>query len=264
MTLTVAIHQVAGFSNAVQANLHQLPDSAAEAAEAGADLLILPELWLSGYNIGKRVHDLAEAQDGPSAEEIASIARNHDLAILYGYPERDGEAVYNAAQLIGGDGQALANFRKAHLFGDREKELFQPGDTPLSVYELKGAKLGILICYDVEFPEAVRNLCLQGADLIAVPTALMEPYPIVATHVVPTRAYENQAFVAYANRCGEEGDLTYVGQSCVCGPDGGDLARAGAKEEMIVVKIDPRERWQDDDEYCFFEDRRESFYGESG
>lgn len=260
MTLTVAIHQLAGFTNAVQANLHQLRDSAAEAAEAGADLLILPELWLTGYNIGERVHDLAETPDGPGREEVARIARKEGVAVLYGYPEREGDAVYNAAQLIDAEGQSLANFRKAHLFGDQEKRLFYPGDTPLSVVEMKGVKLGILICYDVEFPEAVRSLCLQGADLIVSPTALMAPYTIVSTHVVPTRAYENQCFVAYANRCGEEADLAYVGLSCICGPDGGDIVRAGDSEEMVVATIDPADRYGEDDEYDFFEDRRQAIY----
>ena len=105
--------------------------------------------------------------------------------------------------------------------------------------ELDGLRLGVLICYDVEFPENVRLLALQGAALVAVPTANMAPYTFVCRALVPARAYENHLFLAYANRCGREGELEYLGQSCIVAPDGTDLARAGPGEEVILADIDP-------------------------
>ncbi len=210
------------------------------ALRARSDLLVCPELFLTGYNIGAdRLRALAEPVDGLSAQAAGAIARAAQCALLYGYPERGADGrIYNAALLIGCDGQRLANFRKLHLFGAMETEIFTPGEDAAVMAEIKGVKLGILICYDVEFPETVRGLALAGADLVAVPTALMQPYEFVPRVLVPTRAYENSVCVAYANRTGREGDLVYPGESCIVGPDGRDLARAGEGETMINAELD--------------------------
>jgi predicted amidohydrolase len=210
------------------------------ASASPTDLLVCPELFLTGYNIGvDRLRALAEPADGPSAQSAAAIARASGAALLYGYPERgeDGR-VYNAALLIGRNGQRLANFRKLHLFGPIETEVFTPGEDATVMAEIEGVRIGILICYDVEFPETVRGLALAGADLVAVPTALMRPYEFVPRVLVPTRAYENSVCVAYANRTGREGDLVYPGESCIIGPDGGELARAGEGEALISAELD--------------------------
>jgi predicted amidohydrolase len=113
------------------------------------------------------------------------------------------------------------------------------------IVELDGWRIGLLICYDIEFPENVRRLALADVDFVAVPTAVMQPYDFVATHMVPTRAFENVVFIAYANRCAVENGLEYVGLSCVAGPDGRDLARAGRGEELVFADLDPglREQW---------------------
>ena len=129
------------------------------------------------------------------------------------------------------------------------------------MFDLDGVRVGILICYDVEFPEAVRALALAGADLVAVPTALMRPYQVVTRTVVPTRAYENQVYVAYANRCGSEGELTYAGESCVVGPDGADLARAGSGEELLLAEIDPARLAASRADNTHLRDRRPALYG---
>ena len=101
-----------------------------------------------------------------------------------------------------------------------------------ALVDLDGWRLGLLICYDVEFPENARALALAGADLIAAPTANMDPYEVVATTLVPARAYENQVYFAYANYCGHEGEISYCGQSCVVAPDGTDAARAGRLQAL--------------------------------
>lgn len=206
----------------------------------GPALLIMPELFLTGYNIGAdRLAEAAEAFDGPSAQRASAIARRHGTALLYGYPERGADGkLYNSALLVGGDGGMLANTRKLHLFGDMERTVFTPGARICELAVIGGLRVGVLICYDVEFPETVRSLALQGADLVAVPTALMRPYDFVARVLVRARAYENQVFVAYANRTGSEGALDYVGESCIIAPDGAELARAGAGETVISATLD--------------------------
>ena len=240
-------------------NLDRLERAAAEAAERGSALLVGPEMGLTGYDIGaEAVRALAEPADGPMAARVAAIARRHGIALLYGYPERGADgAVFNAAQLIGADGRRLLNQRKAHLYGDLDRSSFAPGGDSFPTAEVGGMRVGVAICYDVEFPELVRRHALAGVDVLLVPTALMTPYEVVATTIVPARAFENGIFVAYANRCGREGTLNYCGLSSVAAPDGSVLARAGDGETLLTIDLDPALRRVG----THLADRRPDLYG---
>ena len=260
--MRVAIFQGPERSGNVAASLERLAAAAREAADLGARLLIVPEMFLTGYNIGREaIRQLAEPAVGPAAERVATIARETGLALLYGYPERDGEAVYNAAQLIDRDGRRLANHRKTHLFGTIDRDAFEAGTSGPTLAELEGWRLGIAICYDVEFPENIRVLALNGADFVAVPTALMQPYTFIAQSLVPARAYENQVFLAYANRCGRERSLEYIGLSCIVAPDGTDLARASTGEALITTELDPSVQAASRRINTYLRDRRPELYG---
>ena len=218
--------------------LARLAASAAKAAGLGADILILPEMALTGYNIGPAaVRAAAEAGDGAMVQAIGSVAQKHGLAIVAGLPELAGDLVYNTALMVGSDGTKLAQYRKTHLFGAVDRSQFSPGQTLSPILTYQGWRLALAICYDVEFPELVRTLALQGAEALLVPTANMEPYRGIPLRAVPVRAEENEIFVAYANSTGPEGDFTYCGLSCVCGPDGLDLARATADPAMILADL---------------------------
>lgn len=238
--LGVAMLQSSGQLRETKANCDLIEDAARRAADAGARLLITSEMFLTGYAIGDDVHRLAEPADGPSARRIAGIAAATGVAIAYGYPELgpSGE-VYNSVRLVGPGGEPLANYRKSHLFGDFERAHFTPGDEPVVQAELHGTRIGLMICYDVEFPENVRAHALAGTDLLVVPTAQMHPYELVAETVVPVRAFESQLYVAYVNRIGTEGEFDFVGLSCMAGPDGLVRARAGRGEELLVATVDP-------------------------
>ncbi|MFF9351135.1 carbon-nitrogen hydrolase family protein [Streptomyces sp. NPDC014734] len=259
--LRTALLQSSGRPGRVDENIEALDGAARRADEAGARLLVCPELFLTGYAIGADVARLAEPADGPSAEAVAAIAARHGLAILYGYPERAGERIFNAARLVGPDGAELANYRKTHLFGDFEQKWFTPGEQPVVRAELDGVRIGILICYDVEFPENVRAHALAGTDLLLVPTALMHPFPFVAESLVPVRAFENQMYVAYTNRTGPEGPFEFVGLSCLAGPDGAVRARAGRGEELIVGEVDPALLNTSREANPYLRDRRPGLYG---
>jgi predicted amidohydrolase len=260
--MKIAIYQGPGIPLDVAANIQTIGMQAERASRERARLLIAPEMILSGYNIGPAaIADRAEVCDGPSAQAIAELARQHNIAILYGYPERKDGNIYNAVQLIERDGSRLANYRKTHLFGDIDKDAFSAGRDETVLADLDGWRIGFLICYDVEFPENVRRLALAGADFVAVPTAVMQPYDFVASHMVPTRAFENQVFVAYANRCANENGLDYIGLSCVAGPDGKDLARAGRDEALIFAELDREllDQWRQVNTYL--QDRNPDLYG---
>lgn len=239
--MRIALYQCPPGPDDLAGNLSRLREAAHRAAAQSADLLVCPEMFTSGYNIGAaRVAALAEDAAGSSAQAIAEIARENRLGILYGYPERNpAGAPFNSVQLIDRHGERRANYRKTHLYGDLDRSQFSPSDEPSALFELDGWKIGLLICFDVEFPEAVRSLALAGADLVLVPTANMRPYEFVAEVVVPCRAYENQVFLAYANFQGPEGELDYCGLSCVVAPDGQILARARDPEQLLIADLEP-------------------------
>lgn len=238
--LRLALYQGPGRAGSKEAALAHLESLAQAAASKGAGMLLCPEMFLTGYAIGaEAVRVLAEPAAGPSAAAAAAIAGRYRLALCYGYPEAATGGVFNAAILIGPDGNRLANYRKTHLFGEVDRSQFSPGPDSFPIALLGGLKIGLLICYDAEFPETVRRLALAGADLVAVPTALMEPYDIVPDKVMPARAYESQVFLAYANRSGVEPPFTYIGHSLIAGPDGAVLAQGGREEEMLIADLDP-------------------------
>lgn len=237
--LTLALWQTAYAPTTAQA-LQRLDAAAAQARAQGADLLVCPEMVLTGYAIGpERVAALAEPPDGALARAVASIACRHHLAVVYGYPERHpaGERPYNAAQFVAANGRRLAHYRKTHLYGDLDRAQFSVGDTASQAFVWRGWRLGLLICYDVEFPEAVRGLASQGAHAVLVPTANMREFDEVPMQMVPARARDNRLFVAYANACGHEAALHYGGLSTVAGPDGERLGRSGRRSDLRTVRL---------------------------
>ncbi|MGK5730705.1 carbon-nitrogen hydrolase family protein [Streptomyces sp. URMC 124] len=260
----IALYQgPAGVPSSTSDSLAALDGAARRAASAGARILLTNELFLTGYALGASVADRAETADGPGAHAVARIAAEHGLAVAYGYPERDetdGGTVYNALQLIAPDGARLANYRKTHLFGAYETAHFRPGSEAVVQADFAGLSLGLLICYDVEFPEPVRAHALAGTELLLAPTALMRPYEIVPQTIVPARAWESQLYIAYANRCGDEGDFTFAGLSCLAAPDGTVRARAGHGEDLVVADVDPALLKASRAENTYLNDRRPELY----
>ena len=238
-TLNLALWQTPYLGTPVQ-SLARLNTIAAQAQAQGADLLLCPEMGLTGYAIGPdRTAALAEPADGALAQAVSAIAQGHGIAIVYGYPERhpDGKKPFNAAQAIGPHGEPLGSYRKTHLYGELDRTQFSAGSAASQVFEWRGWRLGLLICYDVEFPEAVRALALQGADAVLVPTANMVGFDEVSTLLVPARACENRLYVAYANACGGEGDTHYNGLSTAADARGAVLAQAGRGEALMLVGL---------------------------
>jgi predicted amidohydrolase len=261
--MKLALWQTVGNPGDTVANLGALETTARAASAAGAALLLCPECWLCGYNIGVAVNTLAEHRNGVSSQVIAGIARRNNIAIAYGYAEREvaGGEIYNAVQVIGPDGVRLAHYRKTHLFGPDERAVYRPGDGFERPFQLAGFKMGLLICYDVEYPETVRSVALLGADVILVPTALTEEYSAVPDFLVPARAIENQVFVAYCNHAGVENGMRFLGGSRLCDVDGKSLAAAGAGEALIIGEIDQRRRLAAASCYPYRTDRRPELYG---
>jgi len=254
---------------AVAANLERLEAVCALAASHGAQLLAFPELYLSGYIVTPELaRQLAEPVDGPSLQRVAAAARQHGLALACPYPERaqvaGRERFYDAIALFGPDGSLLRNYRKTHLWGPDEQRCWSPGyghpeeGPPFTVQPVNGIGVGLLNCYEAEFPELTRRLSLLGARLVLIPTAADawaqlsdgsrtdRPYPDVSRTLIPAHAFENGCFVAYANRCAEErvnGTVmaAYLGNSIVCGPHGDVLVAARPEPTLLLADCIPGE-----------------------
>lgn len=236
-SLSIALYQGPGCIDDLAGSLALLERQAGAARRLGATLLLLPEMFLSGYHIGAaraRRHALRPEE----LRAPAAIARRQGIALAFGYPERVGDQIANAAVLIDAEGAVRLNYRKTHLYGEIDRDMFQCIGSEFPLVEFHRFRIGLLICYDIEFPEAARRLALAGADILLVPTAQMQPFEAVARHVIPARAYENQLYVAYANHSGREDGLDYIGLSSICGPDGAVLACAGSGEELLLARCE--------------------------
>jgi predicted amidohydrolase len=217
-----------------------------EAARNGARIVVLPELTSSGYVFADaaEARSLAERADSaPTITRWAGLAAELDLVIVGGFAElgADGE-VYNSAVIVDGTGRRCV-YRKAHLW-DAEADCFVPGRTVPPVADTCHGRIGVLICYDAEFPEWVRRPALAGAELLAVPTnwpAELIPRgerPNVVVNI-QAAAFANRMFIAAACRTGTERGVSWTGGSVIAGPDGYPLAGpAGTGPELIYADCD--------------------------
>lgn len=231
-TLRLAIYQYAARDETPDARLQRLDGILRTAQGAPFDLVVCPELFLCGYNVGAKIADLSQTPDGSFAKAAATIARRHRTALVYGYPEAAGNERFNSAAVIDSGGHLQANHRKLRIPKGFEQDWFVPGAS-YTMLDIAGFRVALLICYDVEFPEAVRACALAGAEVVVAPTALKAEWSFVARQLIPSRAFENGVFLAYANYSGRENGFVYLGESCIIGPDGGEIARAGADEVLL-------------------------------
>jgi len=205
-----------------------------------ADLLVLPELFATGYAFTSReeARALGEKVHGPTAAFLRKLATDTGGAVAAGFPELDGDNLYNSAMLVTASG-VLGVYRKVHLFA-RETEWFTPGNRPFTVFRLPEAVVGLMVCFDWIFPEAARSLALLGAQVIAHPANLVLPY---CQEAMKTRCLENHLFAVTANRIGREqrgeDDLTFTGMSQITGCSGEILCRADREKiEIKTLEID--------------------------
>jgi len=247
----------------VMYNLAQVRRLAMQAPQA--DLLIFPELATSGYELIDKdeVRAVAEpARGGPTFETLHDLAIANKSSYVIGYPELDGDALFNSCMLVNPDGSS-ANYRKIHLFS-REKELFSPGNLPPSVQKTAAGLVGMMICFDWIFPETARLLALQGAQIIAHPSNLVLQW---CQRAMFARSVENRIFTITANRIGSEERvgrrLTFTGASQVTSPTGETLVQAPEAAELVgTAVIDPDDadrKWVTELNHLF-EDRHPEYY----
>lgn len=223
----------------VERNLNRV---LAALCDVRADIVVLPELPFTGYYFATRDEVMALAEDparSATVDSLARLCRQRDFYIVTGFAERRHEKAYNSSLLIGPQG-LVHTYRKLHLF-NTEKDYFDAGDTPLSVQELRGVKIGMMVCFDWAFPEVARTLALQGADILCHPANLVLGF---CQQTMLTRCLENRLYAVTANRHGPDlrphGELKFTGRSQVVAPGGKLLQRAPARRDLLhVVEIDP-------------------------
>jgi len=204
---------------------------------AGCDLVVLPELWTTGYALD-RIRDLAEPLNGETAKFLEWLAREYSAYIVGSIPELDASGrIYNTAVVVGPEGVA-GFYRKVHLFKPMEEHLyFTPGDR-VEVLNTRCGPIGVTICYDLRFPELFRKLTLKGARMVVVPAewpcARVSHWEVL----IKARALENQIFVAAVNRVGSDGRYEYCGASMIVDPWGAEVVKLGGVEAAVVVDID--------------------------
>ncbi len=211
-----------------------------EATAAGARLVVFPECATSGYGFAtlEAARAAADLIPGPTTEALHAACADASAYLVIGLLERVGERVYNVAALIGPEG-LVGIYRKAHLPFLGVDRVTTPGDTGFQVWETSLGRIGIIVCYDLRFPEAMRALALAGADIVALPTNWPEGSQNAPQYVTRTRALENRVFVLACNRVGKESGFGFFGWSQIVDPGGQVLAQAGTDAEICYAEIDP-------------------------
>ncbi|HDP80312.1 MAG TPA: acyltransferase [Spirochaetes bacterium] len=259
--MKIALAQTRPVFGDTNANLEK---AVAFVRKTDADLIVFPELFLSGYTFASPGEAAAcsFSPDDGTIDTLLEAGREKNIGICGGYAERDGKLLYNSSFFLA-DGKVLANYRKVHLFY-HEKEFFTPGDRGFGVFDFRGVAMGMMICFDWVFPEAARSLALKGAQVVLHPSNLVLPY---CQRAMYARALENRVFIVTVNRVGREVnglfDNTFTGGSQLVSPRGEYLVEMNATEEYAETaaiapalaldkNITPMNH--------LFKDRREEFY----
>ncbi len=241
--MKVAACQIDPQLGEVDRNLERIERALDQASRSGVGLAVLPEAAITGYGFTSLDEAMPVARRAKAVAEdrLAALAQQHDMAIVCGSLEPEHDEIYNLAHIIAADGRRF-RYRKAHLPFLGVDRFATPGPDAPRVYELAGMRVGVLICYDLRFPEAARCLGLDGADLIVLPTNWPVGVEFHPELFAPARAAENHCYLLACDRVGTERGTTFLGRSILVDYDGKRLATASdVEEETLVGEIAPEE-----------------------
>jgi predicted amidohydrolase len=244
--IKLALAQISSKRENKEANLQKMEKLTLKAKYQGADLVIFPEMSLTGYVVLDQIYELAETVPGPSTKKIEALAKQTGMHVIFGMPElseKTQATIFNTAVFVGPKG-LIGKYRKMYLPTHsvfEEKRYFRPGYEP-ATFQTDLGNIGLSICYDVFFPEVYRLTRLKGAQLlvcISASPAVRKGYFEILTSA---RALENTAFLAYVNLAGVEDGLQFWGGSRLVCPTGDVIAKASYDEEdFIVCEVDYNE-----------------------
>jgi predicted amidohydrolase len=257
MTIKAAAIQFNVKQGDVDANLAYVREALPRVAAQGANLAVLPEMWSSGFSY-KNLKELAKRTDG-IVEELLTLSRELKLVIVGSMPEPNGDKVFNAIY-VADNGTLAGIYRKIHLFSLLgEDRAFSGGDSWL-LADTSIGKIGVIICYDLRFPELSRRLAVEGAQVICVPAQWPKPRQEHWRTLLRARAIENQLFVVSCNACGLIGKLDFFGMSMIIDPKGEVLAEAGESDGEILADLDMQALYDWRAQIPCFNDRKPESY----
>lgn len=252
--MQLELAQIPLVDGAVAPNLARVLDATARRRE-GSDLIVFPEATLTGFPTRENVRDVAETLDGPSLSKVRDAARAASVGVAVGLAEREGDRFYNTTVLIDERGDIVLRYRKTHLWAT-DVGVFTPGDR-FEVCEFKGMTVGLLICYDIEFPETARAVASLGAEMLVVTNGNMDPFGPVHRRAIVARAMENQMFAALVNRTGDGDDnLTFPGETALVSPFGDVLCEIKDEDAVLHAKVDRALLAQSREHYSYLHDAR--------
>ncbi|WP_347548579.1 carbon-nitrogen hydrolase family protein [Pseudalkalibacillus hwajinpoensis] len=262
MTHKIAAAQGAFHNGEVDQNLTKMETMVTTCLTRNPDtkIIVFPELSATGYFLSEGISELAEEKDGPIFQAMQHMAASNLVSIVYGYVEKDERGnIFNSIQYIHASGKNTGNYRKIHLT-PLEREVFTAGSEPVTITTDIGT-IGLMICWDLAFPELARNLALKGADILLVPSAWEEPYDGPFLQFGGARAIDNTVYLVACNHTGQSGDLNFFGKSSIYGPDGQAITTAEKQYDIITANTD--NHWRDELKQTFFsmlEERRTDIY----
>lgn len=230
--------------------------------EAGSkpDVILFPEMWNTGYALD-RIHDLADHSGDRTKQLLSSFAKQHQVNIIAGsVADRREEEVYNTIYVFDRAGNLVADYSKIHLFRLMDEHLHLASGDQLGKFSLDDIQAGMMICYDIRFPELSRKLALDGAQIIFVPAEWPHPRLHHWRTLLMARAIENQAYVVACNRVGTSGTTAFFGHSLVIDPWGEILAEGNESEQIIYAEIDLNLVGEVRSRIPVFADRRPELY----
>ncbi len=229
-------------------------------AAADADLVMLPEMWSTGYCLPDLAGNLADRDGEPTGAFLSGIAKEFGIYLAGTVADERGGKVYNLATVYGPDGQRVAEYAKTHLVPMMDEHLYLAPGSQVSVADLGAVKAGLAICYDLRFPELFRTMALGGAQLMLLPAEWPKQRLSHWRTLLMARAIENQCFVLACNRVGSDANNTFPGHSMVIDPWGTVLAEGGEGEEIIRATIDQAQVAEIRSRIPVFRDRRPDLY----
>jgi len=222
----------------VRANLETIREVSRSISKFHPDFVCFPELATTGYSLNQRWREFAEEIPGETSDELSRIAGELGAYLICGVDELDPETnrIYDSSVLISPNGKVKGTYRKVHLWNKERRHFDRGPDFP--VFETKFGKIGMGICYDIEFPEPARGVATNGAEILFFPSAEMSPYEQYVDTFAMSRACENVCFLTFSNRIGNEGKTHFFGHSQIISPEHRVLAKAARDRPFALAEID--------------------------
>ena len=258
--MRVSIFQMESVRGQSDVNIAKVEAAMKILKSCGSDVLVLPEFWATGYDLQNAGHYATDITEGIFAS-VSQMAKEYGIAIVGSNPSQKDGKIYNTAVFFGQSGEILARYDKIHLFTLMEEEKILDSGSDIAVFDTEWGRIGLMICYDLRFPELMRRLVLEGVEVIFIPSYWPEPRLEAWRALLKARAMENQVFVVGCNRSRESGVMDF-GYSGVIDPMGKVVAEAGIDEILMTVDIDVNRVREVRERFSFLTDRRDGFYGQ--